>query len=278
MRRRTAPGLLAAAVLLAACGGGSDQADSPLSEDAFAVRASSDLAVGSERLLIGIGGPGGGRLGSPDLAVEFEVFPEDDPEAAQRVPATFMWAIPDVSGLYRATVQFDRPGVWLARVIPSGGAPLEEIPVLVAEAPQTPAVGSPAPASETPTAADLPIRQISTDPDPDPRFYELSLADAVRSGRPTVVVFATPKFCTSAVCGPTLDDVKAVAARYPDVNWVHVEVFTNLDDPDNLQYVPAVAEWNLPSEPWVFVVDAGGDIAARFEGVVSQEELVELLG
>ena len=36
-------------------------------------------------------------------------------------------------------------------------------------------------------------------------------------------------------------------------------------------------EWGLSTEPWVFVVDAEGRVAAKFEGVLSEEELVEVL-
>ena len=41
--------------------------------------------------------------------------------------------------------------------------------------------------------------------------------------------------------------------------------------------VPAVIEWGLPSEPWVYVVDADGNATARFEGAVSPEELADAL-
>jgi hypothetical protein len=34
-----------------------------------------------------------------------------------------------------------------------------------------------------------------------------------------------------------------------------------------------VKEWNLPSEPWVFVVGRDGRVAAKFEGAVSVPEL-----
>jgi len=44
-----------------------------------------------------------------------------------------------------------------------------------------------------------------------------------------------------------------------------------------LQIVPAVAEWGLPSEPWVYVLDSGGRVAARFEGAVSPEEIEDVL-
>ena len=58
-------------------------------------------------------------------------------------------------------------------------------------------------------------RQISTDATPDPAFYETSVADALAAHKPFVLVFATPKFCQSAQCGPTLDRVKPVAAAPP---------------------------------------------------------------
>ena len=58
-----------------------------------------------------------------------------------------------------------------------------------------------------------------------------------------------------------LDQVKAVAPAHPDANFVHVEIYENLDatSADELIIVPAVTAWGLPSEPWVFVVDADGD-------------------
>jgi len=37
--------------------------------------------------------------------------------------------------------------------------------------------------------------------------------------------------------------------------------------------VEAVEAWRLVSEPWAFVVDSTGTIAARFEGAVDPDEL-----
>ena len=37
--------------------------------------------------------------------------------------------------------------------------------------------------------------------------------------------------------------------------------------------VPAVVEWALPAEPWVFVTDANGVVSASFEGAASDAEL-----
>ena len=75
-----------------------------------------------------------------------------------------------------------------------------------------------APASKTPTLADVggDVTKISTDTKPDPAFYETSVADALAAHKPFVLVFATPKFCKSAQCGPTLDKLKPVAAANPE--------------------------------------------------------------
>jgi hypothetical protein len=262
-------------ILVAACGGGDS---GPFPEGARAYSASSDPAVGTERLLIGVSGESGDRLASPDIPVILQVYPEGEPDAAQRIPGSFAWLIPDVSGLYRAWVDLDRPGLWVVEVVPESGTTPGPALVMVSEEPATPGVGDPAPLAESVTLADAPLEEITTDPAPDPRFYQMSVAEAVSSERPSVIVFATPAFCSSGACGPTMEVVRAMAPRYPDVDWVHVEVYTNLDDPGNLQVVPAVEQWGLETEPWVFVVDASGVVAARFEGVVTEEEIAAALG
>ena len=139
--------------------------------------------------------------------------------------------------------------------------------------------GERAPPSRSKTQADGPLESITSDPDPDPRLYEMTVAEAVGSGRPSVIVFATPAFCTGQTCGPVLDAAKSLIDRRPDVNWVHVEVYDNLDaaGPENLVLAEPVSEWGLPTEPWVFLVDADGVVTDRFEGVVGPAELEEAL-
>ncbi len=271
---------VALALVAAACGDSGSATTAapadggPRPGDVIAIVASTDLAVGTERLLLALSTIGNERMGGPDLDVDFRVFRADDPERASTYAATWTWATPGVTGLYRAEVELPEPGVWAAQVVPAGGEPLEPVVFQVNAEPATPAVGTPAPRSDTPTAAAVAdLAEITTDLEPDPALYELSVADAVASGRPTVVVFATPRFCQTAICGPTLDGIKDYSAERPDVNFVHVEVFTNLDDPENLEVVPAVTEWGLTSEPWIFVVDAQGNVSGRFEGVATPEEL-----
>ncbi|MBA2366314.1 MAG: hypothetical protein H0V77_07685 [Actinobacteria bacterium] len=105
----------------------------------------------------------------------------------------------------------------------------------------------------------------------------MSIAEALKAGKLTVIVFAKPKLCTSQVCGPTLTIVKDIAKDFPRVNFVHVEP-DDLDKvPEQLKPVPAVLAWGLPTEPWVFVTDKTGRVAAKYEGSVAPNELSALL-
>ena len=81
------------------------------------------------------------------------------------------------------------------------------------------------------------MTKISTDTNPDPAFYQTSVADALAAHKPFVLVFATPKFCQTKTCGPTLDKVKAVAAKHPDVTFINVEPYLLEDVDGQLQPV-----------------------------------------
>jgi hypothetical protein len=181
-------------------------------------------------------------------------------------------------GLYVTYPTFDSTGKWGAEVTVEGDGLDETVRASfeVGAKGSTPAVGAKVPASKTPTGAGRKLAEITTDEKPDPDFYRSSIADALRRGKPFVVTFATPRFCSSAVCAPTLDIVKKESKDWPKVEFIHVEVY-ELEDTTNLKPVEAVKEWGLPSEPWVFVVDADGKLAAKFEGTVSPKELSRAL-
>ncbi len=145
--------------------------------------------------------------------------------------------------------------------------------------------GQPAPSVDTPTLADVggDVTKISTDTNPDPAFYQTSVADALAAHKPFVLVFATPKFCQTKTCGPTLDKVKAVAAKHPDVTFINVEPYLledvdgqlqpKLDAKGNLQPAPATTAYGLLSEPFVFVVGGDGKVKASFELIFTPEEI-----
>ena len=86
-----------------------------------------------------------------------------------------------------------------------------------------------------------------------------------------MIVFATPRYCTSRVCGPVVDVVRTLIPAYGDrVAFIHQEIWES----GSLQKLsPTFEEWNLRSEPWIFVVDDRGIVRARFEGLTTRREL-----
>ncbi len=139
-----------------------------------------------------------------------------------------------------------------------------------------PAIGEVPPAIETRTLATEPdLARLTSDPAPEPALYELSVAEAMTSGKPSVIVFATPGFCESRLCAPVVDSVKEVReGREDQVNFIHVEIYESFSP---LTYGPEMEQWGLPSEPWTFVLNAAGEVTHRFGGPVSPRELAAAL-
>jgi hypothetical protein len=139
----------------------------------------------------------------------------------------------------------------------------------------TPAVGARAFASRTPTLADVhgDAARLTTRVPPDLPLLRYSVAGSLAAHKPFVLVFATPKFCTSRTCGPAVDVALAVARRFrrSDIRFIHVEIYMD-NDPAKGQN-RFVRQWRLPSEPWVFLVGRDGRVKAKFEGPVSVGEL-----
>jgi hypothetical protein len=321
-RRPRAAALGALALLLASCGGGaSNPPDStataptqsatagcsaapapPANQEGWTtapkaptvypviVNSARSLSCGENRLLFTFLDAANQPVGSPDrtAAVTLYNLGRDGSAPVQTVEGTFVWGIEGERGFYVATATFPEAGRWGAEFstqLNDAAAETIRMTFDVATDPPVVRVGEEAPASETPTgdSVDGDLAQISTDPDPDPALYETSVKDALEAGDPFVLVFATPAFCATAQCGPTLDRVKPLVAEFPGMTFIHAEPYELVFDEGRLQPVldannqlvvtEAVSEWGLLSEPWVFVVDGEGRVSASFEGVLGDEEL-----
>ena len=254
----------------------------------------SELAVGDNRFMVLPTDQAGRALASPEMTMDLAFYDLADSVDApvDEQAGTFRWLIPDAKGIFTAPATFGHAGDWGVEVTAHMDGEADQIARVlfsVRETTQTPAIGSEAPPSDTLTATDpAGLPAITTDLDPDPTFYELSIRDALAAGKPFVVVFATPAFCTSGVCGPALDQVREIAGDYTEqVNFVHVEPYVleavdgrtqpKVDLAGQPVTIQAVAEWGLPSEPYVFVVDGDGRVAAAFEGMAYPDELINAL-
>ncbi len=135
-----------------------------------------------------------------------------------------------------------------------------------------PAVGDKAPVINTLTTADVggDLSKLDTRIPPAPQLNKVNFADVVGK-KPIVLVFATPLLCQSRVCGPVEDIVLQEQGKGSDVQFIHQEIYNNNDVSKGFR--KQVGQYNLPSEPWVFVIDKNGVVQARFEGAFSSGEL-----
>jgi hypothetical protein len=185
----------------------------------------------------------------------------------------------EVRGLYVTRLKFPLPGPWgieLQARDDNGSSATARLTVTVASAPQTPGLGTLAPRSRNLIASDVrDLRQIDTSQKPDPRLHQVRIADAIAQRKPQLIVFATPQFCTSRMCGPVLDIVRQLLPEYNKrVAFTHQEIW---QDFASKKVFPTVEEWRLVSEPWTFVVDGEGIIRGKFEGLVTMRELERAL-
>jgi hypothetical protein len=257
------------------------------------VLASSERLVGKSRLLFALVDDQNQPIANEDLQVEIGFFDlcADPATPTEILTPTFAWGITGLSGFYAVTPTFERPGTWGAAVAvvdpATGKADGAKLQFSVAEDGSTPRVGERAPSVATPTLADVggDVRRLSTDPEPEPAFHETSLADALAAGEPFLLGFITPAFCTSAQCGPTIDVVKDAVAEAPirtvvvepyELTWDGVRLQPVLQD-NGFVPVEAARAYGIPTEPWLFLVDGDGTVAASYEAVVGKQELVDAI-
>lgn len=271
------------------------EAWSPASQDPSIypqiINPGGTLACGPNRFMFSFLDASNTPVAAPDRTVSVAMYDlGSDPETpVSTTDATFVWAIEDSVGIYVANVDFPAAGLWGAEFTTQvADAAAETIRVQFDVQPEsgTTAIGDHAPASDTPTLDDVggDVAKLSTDDEPVEAFYTTSVADALAAKQPFVLVFATPKFCTSAQCGPTMDEIKPIAAAHPDMTFINVEPYelqwvdgqlqpVLTGDPPQLTTVQAADEWKLAAEPWVFVVDGNGVVTASFMLIFGDDEL-----
>jgi hypothetical protein len=186
-------------------------------------------------------------------------------------------ATADVGGIYVATIRTPTPGKYWFMAEPVGGKKIQAVGnVVVARKSAAPSVGDRAIASKTPTLASAggELSALTTARRPDRALYRTSVAQALEAKKPFVVVFATPQYCQTRTCGPTVDVVSAVRKAQPagaGVDFIHVEIYRDNDPAKGVNRW--VQEWRLPTEPFTYVVDRTGVIRTKLEGAFSVAEL-----
>ena len=289
-----------ATFLVIACGGGATATPAPTTPPLIAVSqlndkavtpilATTQLRVGNQRvsfLLI----TAQALIKAPEATVSSTFLGEGQARGESKQAKFHLWPY-GVRGAYTTDLTFEKAGPWRLDIEVSGpNGPLQgKISLDVADRVPVPEIGSIPPLSPNKTVYTVDsLEELTTDFTPDLDLYQLTIGEAVISGRPTVIVFATPAFCTSPTCGPQVDTVSELKDRYlGEANFIHVELY---DNPQEIQgdltkavFNGLVEEWGLSliphwfNESWTFILGPDGRIAHRFEGFVTVDELEEAL-
>jgi hypothetical protein len=178
---------------------------------------------------------------------------------------------PDAAGVvYSTELTFPGDGEWrVAAIIKEDGELKGAIltGIVVGEFKKVPKAGRKAPVIHTPTAQDAAedLSKITTRIPADTQ-NEADYADALGK-EPIVLLFATPQFCQSRVCGAVVDVAEQAKHEYGDkAAFIHMEIY-NENDPDK-GVRPQVRAFHLPSEPWLFTIDRRGIVRDAVEGAV----------
>jgi hypothetical protein len=291
---RAAALVLAAGLLAAGCGGSSgnateEPADGTLEalwrapgDDVAFVAGTADFGPGRVRLTFLVIDDEGRVVTRPTARVWVARALEEEPFAETTARAEPIGVEgseeADAEDIFVTHLDLPEPGTYWVLAEPVGGRKIQAVGnVVVNEEPAAPAVGDEAIPSDTPTIESTggDFAALTTADPPDRELLEHSVAGSLEDGVPFVLTFATPRYCQTRTCGPVVDVVDTVRRQYEEegVRFIHVEIYEGNDPANDTN--EWVREWNLPSEPFTFLVGADGLVKERFEGTVSVRELGE---
>ena len=187
----------------------------------------------------------------------------------------------ELVAVFHANVDFDRTGDWGAELdaeIEGERRRLRVQPFNVLDRTPEPQVGDALPESPHLTLRDTDdITVVSSMAEPIPELNELTVAEAVATGKPVLVAIATPAYCESRFCGPLMEAVVVPLWEEfgGEVQFVHVEPYEleEVRATGRLVAIPLLEDWQLQTEPWIFIAARGGAVTAKFEGVASLEDV-----
>lgn len=262
---------------------------STVSDGIQATLATPDLGLGEQRFAVTLSDEEG-IVRFPVVSLTAYRYPSglsgERSEPIETVQASFSEFPGGTRGIHVARIDFDQTGQWSVEAnVPraDGATSTVEVRFKVMEQSHSVAEGEKAPASQNRTHDDVnDISELTTGSHRDERLYQRTIADSIDEGRPFVVVFASPAFCTNAVCGPQVEVVSELADEYGgEVEFIHVDLYENpheiQGDLDAAIESPLLEEWGLVSQEWTYLVNSEGVVEARFENFVGSDELSEAI-
>lgn len=139
-----------------------------------------------------------------------------------------------------------------------------------------PLVDDPLPPFDTPTTSDARgVNPICTRAEGMCPFHDITLSDALASGKKVVYLIGTPAYCQTGTCAPALDALISLSeSTGDDVVFVHADVYT---DNSAQNVAPAVRSYNLRFEPALFITDTSGILRRRLDAIFDVDEVSDAL-
>lgn len=140
----------------------------------------------------------------------------------------------------------------------------------------SPLVGDALPPFDTPTVDNKRgVDPICTSPQGTCPFHEVTLTEALQSGKPVIYMIGTPAYCKTGTCAPGLDALIALSKKVGDTAvFVHADVYT---DKTATTAAPAVLAYKLAYEPLLYITDAKGVLVNRLDAVFDVTEMSSAL-
>lgn len=261
-----------AAIALAACGSGSKASSTTSSAydyDLAPRLTNSPLLVpGESRLALSLVADQTLVMSGP-ATLTAKLLDSNDKTIAELTADQHSTGIPQAYWPYRLTI--DTPGFY--RLSIDGGNPeTGSFGVFETSKVAMPYIGATLPQFDTPTVDDHrgvePYCSLTPAPCP---LHDVTLTQALASGKPLVFMVGTPAHCQTGACAPALEFLVASHDRVGDqAVMVHADVYADNAATTQAPIIDALA---LDYEPVVYFATPGGQIVDRLDGIWDQTEL-----
>ena len=257
----------------------------------LALASSIFTTGGDSRMAFGVIGQDGKPVYGP-TAVYVAPTPGEPAEGPFVAPADVLLTAPryrskqaateqdPFAAIYAADVDFPKRGQYAVLSATKGAdgkfsGATSQVQVSTESADPIPSVGDDAPVVQTDTLESVKGDEAKLDTREPPSDMHGNFADVVGK-KPVALLFATPQLCASRVCGPVTDIALQLKAKYGDqMDFIHQEVYVDNDVSKGLR--EPLRQFNLPSEPWLFIVDSSGKITSRLEGSIGVQQFEDAI-
>jgi len=250
--------------------------------------ATGTFTPGTQRLAFGLTTTSGEFIYAPTV-VYISRTPDSPATGPYLAPADPMSVAPQyrskqnsgpggIKAIYASQVPVPHAGTYTVLSITRGpkgliGSPGE---IAVAASSPIPAPGQRPPDIATDTAASVhgDLALLTTRVPPE-HMQSVSL-NQVLGKRPIALLFSTPQFCISRICGPVTDVAVELQHQYGNrITFIHEEVYVDNQPSKGLR--PQLKAFHLRTEPWLFTINRRGIIVDRLEGAFGTTELAQAL-